>query len=74
MCETSDIIGRITERIMVCTGSNQYTSNKSEAEIKFPETTSSKNIKLSEIDNENISAGRIMTEIDFFLVFTAYLV
>ena len=45
---------------------DQYTSNKSVAEIKFSETTSSKKIKLSELDNENISAGRIMIEIDFF--------
>ena len=53
MCETSKTL--LEESLK---GSwyaqDQYTSNKSEAEIKFPETTSSKKIKLSEIDNENI--------------------
>ena len=44
---------------------DQYTSNKSEP---------FKKIKLSELDNENISAGRIMIEIDFFFFFfTAYI-
>ena len=63
MCETSKTL--LKESLK---GSwyaqDQYTSNKSEAEIKFPETTSSKKIKLSEIVNENISAGRIMIDID----------